>query len=125
MKFYASVEGLASLQAGFAGIADETALADALAASAEEIRGAARANLQNGKPPESRRGDLADSLAIVPAADGMSVSVGTALPQGWYLEFGTRARPATPWLEPALDDARPGILARIWESLLASAPPRR
>ena len=113
MKIQASVDGLASLRSGLAGIADETALAKALAATAEEVRSGALANLQDGKPPESRQGALAASLSITTAANGLSVTVGTALPQGWHLEFGSLSRPATPWLEPALQAAHPGILARI------------
>jgi hypothetical protein len=121
MKFRGSVDGLESLRAGLGRIADSAALADALASAAEDIRTAARANLQNGQPPESRRGDLAASLVIAPASDGASVTVGTAASQGWHAEFGTLAQPAAPWLEPALEAARPGILARLRQRLAASA----
>jgi hypothetical protein len=119
MKFRGSVDGLESLRDGLGRIADRAALADALASAAEDIRTAARANLQDGQPPESRRGDLAASLVI--ASDGASVTVGTAAAQGWHAEFGSLARPATPWLEPALEAARPGILARLRQRLAASA----
>jgi hypothetical protein len=61
----------------------------------------------------SPQADLAGSLKIVPAPDGTSVTVGTTLPQGWHQEFGSLTQPATPWLEPALEAARPGILARL------------
>jgi hypothetical protein len=121
MKIHSRVDGLESLRGGLARIADRAALADALAAAAEEVRSGARANLQDGKPPENRQGDLADSLSVAIAEDGLSVTVGTTLPQGWRLEFGSLARPATPWLEPALETARPGILARIRLRLAASA----
>jgi hypothetical protein len=121
MKIRGRVEGLASLRGGLARIAERAALADALAAGAEDIRMAARANLQDGQPPDNRRGDLADSLVIAPAADGLSITVSTTVAQGWHQEFGTLARPATPWLEPALEAARPGILARLRERLTASA----
>lgn len=121
MKIRGSVEGLASLRGGLARIADRAALADALAAGAEDIRMAARANLQDGQPPEAGRGDLADSLVLAASADGMSVSVGTTAAQGWHREFGTLARPAMPWLEPALETARPGILTRLRQRLAASA----
>ena len=121
MKIHGRVEGLANLRGGLARIAERAALADALVAGAEDIRTAARANLQDGQPPDNRQGDLAASLVIAPAADGLSVTVGTTVAQGWHLEFGTLARPAMPWLEPALEAARPGILASIREWLAASA----
>ena len=121
MKIRGRVDGLESLSGGLARIGDSAELADALAASAEDIRTAARANLQDGQPPENRRGDLAASLMIAPAADGLSVTVGTTASEGWHLEFGSLARPATPWLQPALEAARPGILARLRQRLAASA----
>ncbi len=121
MKIRGSVEGLASLRGGLARIAERAPLADALAAAAEEIRSAARANLQDGQPPENRRGELADSLRVTAADDGLSVTVGTTLAQGWHVEFGSLARPATPWLEPALEAARPRILASLRQRLAASA----
>ena len=121
MKIRGSVEGLDSLRDGLARIADKPALTDAVAVAAEEVRAAARVNLQDGHTPENRRGDLADSLVIAPAADGMSVTVGTTAAQGWHLEFGSLARPATPWLGPALEAARPGILTRLRQRLAASA----
>ena len=121
MKFRGSVDGLESLRGGLGRIVDRAALAEALASAAEDIRTAARANLQDGQPPESRRGDPAASLVIAPASDGTGVTVGTAAAQGWHAEFGSLARPATPWLEPALEAARPGILARFRQRLAASA----
>lgn len=121
MKILRRVDGLESLRGGLARIADRAALAGALMAAAEEVRSGARANLQDGKPPENRQGELADSLVIATAGDGLSVTIGTTAQQGWHLEFGSLARPATPWLEPALEAARPGILARIRLRLAASA----
>jgi hypothetical protein len=113
MKMRGSVDGLASLRTGLARIAEKAELADALLVAAEEVRTVARANLRDGQPPEDRRGALADSLSVAVAEDGSSVTVGTTLAQGWHAEFGTLARPATPWLEPAFEAARPGIIARV------------
>ena len=121
MKMRGSVEGLASLRGGLARIAEKAVLTDALVAAGEAVRGAAVINLQDAQPPEKRRGDLADSLVVIPATDGLSVTVGTTLAQGWHVEFGSLNRPATPWLEPALDAARPGILAALSQRLAASA----
>ena len=113
MKMRGRVDGLESLRGGLARIADRAELADVLSEVAEEVRAGARANLQDGQPPESRQGDLAGSLVIATAGDGLSVTIGTTAQQGWHLEFGSLARPATPWLEPAFEAARPGILARV------------
>jgi hypothetical protein len=121
MKIRGSVEGLASLRGGLARIAERAPLADALVAAGEEIRSAARANLRDGQPPENRGGELADSLNVAAADDGLSVTIGTTFAQGWHVEFGSLARPATPWLEPALEAARPRILARLRQRLAASA----
>ena len=121
MTIRGKVEGVESLRGGLARIVDREALADALTAAAEEVRVAAQANLQDGHTPENRRGDLAASLVTIPAANGLSATVGTTATQGWHLEFGTVARPATPWLEPALQAARPGILASLRQRLAASA----
>ena len=121
MKMRGSVEGLASLRGGLARIADRVVLIDALVAAGETVRAAVLVNLQDGPPPENRRGELAASVAVVPAADGLSVTVSTTAAQGWHREFGTLARPATPWLEPALEAARPGILAALRQRLAASA----
>jgi hypothetical protein len=121
MKIRGSVEGLASLRGGLARIAERAPLADALVVAGEEIRAAARANLQDGRPPENRGGELADSLRVTAADDGLSITIGTMLAQGWHAEFGSLARPATPWLEPALETARPKILASLRQRLAVSA----
>jgi hypothetical protein len=112
MKIRASVDGLGSLHAGLSGIAGDAGLAEALSASAEEVRAAAQANLGG----DAQRGELAASISVVHIPDGLSVSVGTTSAHGWHREFGTLARPAEPWLEPALEAARPGILARLRQS---------
>jgi hypothetical protein len=113
MKISANVDGLASLSAGLSGIADDAGLAEVLSASAEAVRAAAQANLSG----DAGRGDLAASISVVPAPDGLSVTVGTSLPQGWHREFGSLARPAAPWLEPALQAEAPGILASLRQRL--------
>jgi hypothetical protein len=113
MKFASRLEGLDVFRSALARIADEDELSRHLEASAREVEEAARANLDDGRPPESRSGALAASLAVSLASDGKSASVGTPLDYGWHLEFGALARPAEPWLSPALDGKRPGILARL------------
>ncbi len=112
MKLSGRVEGLDTLSTGLAAIAEEAAFAPDLKATAEDIRARAAASLADGAPPESRSGVLARSLAVAQGDDG-AVTVGTPLDYGWHLEFGSRARPARPWLAPAAEDARPGFVTRI------------
>jgi hypothetical protein len=117
MKISGTVDGLDSLSARLARIADPEELAETLGAAAEDVRHAALAQLHDAAPSDARRGNLATSLVVTPSADGSSVSVGTMAADGWHREFGSMARPAAPWLEPALEAARPGILARVALSL--------
>jgi hypothetical protein len=113
MKFTARVDGLGALGEALSRIADPAAIRSKLRASAESVRDAARARLEDSRPPDSRQGALARSLTAEPFADGMSWTVSTPLAYGWHVEFGSLGRPATPWLAPALDETRPGIVSRI------------
>jgi hypothetical protein len=122
MKLNARVEGLSGLGKGLSAIASSPALTAALQAAGGEIRSAARRQLSDGLPPQdARRDDLAASLAVSLAPDGRGVTVGTALPHGWHLEFGSLRRSPAPWLAPALEAAKPAILARLREVLSSSA----
>jgi len=116
MKFTGRVDGLESLGARLAGIVDGAALADALSACAEEIRAAAQANPDH----DAGHGELVASLEVAHAPNGLSITVGTSQAQGWHREFGTLTSPAAPWLEPAFEAARPGILARLRQRLAAA-----
>ena len=113
MKIRGGLDGLESLHKGLARITDPVPLAGAVAEAAEAVRGAAQANLRDELASGERPGGLADSVSIDHAADGLSITVGTTAAQGWHREFGSISRPATPWLAPALEAARPAILARI------------
>jgi hypothetical protein len=104
------LDGLGALGARLSGIAD-AALASELEAAAEEIRERAAANL-NASGGGGSTGALVASLRVSAVADGGYV-VGTPLDHGWHREFGSRTRPAAPWLAPAAEDARPGLAARI------------
>lgn len=75
-------------------MADPARLKAALEAGAEDVRAAASAELNDGRAPESRSGALEASLRVVEASDGYTI--GTSLDYGWFLEFGTATRPATP-----------------------------
>jgi hypothetical protein len=114
------LDGLQQMHRALRRIAETSELQERLRAGAEDIRAAARAGLGDGRPPDSPTGALAASLTVEMADDGMSARIGTGLDYGWHLEFGTLTRPATPWLEPALDEARPGILARLKRWLAGS-----
>ena len=120
MRLTGRLDGLEQLHRALTRIAEPSELEASLRAGAEDIRAAARAGLGDGHPPDSRTGALAASLTVEMADDGMSARIGTGLDYGWHLEFGTLTRPATPWLEPALDEARPGILARLKRWLAGS-----
>src|SRR5262249_25490929 len=117
MKLTTSLDGLGAFDEALSRIADPAEIQDELRAAAETVRETTRANLQDGRPPDSRSGDLANSLTVEPDGDGMSWTVSTPLDYGWQLEFGSLSHPATPWLEPALDEARPGIVSRMSQRL--------
>jgi hypothetical protein len=117
MKLTAQLRGMAELNARLASLAKSEGLAETLQLSAEDALDAARANLSDGAPPDSRTGALARSPNITPSADGISVTVSTQLIYGWHLEYGGLTRAATPWLAPALDAAAPSIKVRFGEWL--------
>ena len=119
MKLNARVEGLSALNARFSAVADEASFAPDLQDAAEDIRQRAAANLSDGALPESRTGALADSLTVS-ADEAGGYTVSTPLDHGWHLEFGSLARPAAPWLEPATEEAQPGLIARIAARLKAA-----
>ena len=116
MKLTSRVDGLDRLTARLSALADERAVADDLRDTAEEIRDRAAAALGDG----GSSGALATSLTVSPDGDGGYV-VGTPLDHGWHREFGSRARPAAPWLAPAAEEARPGLVARLARRLDARA----
>ncbi|WP_088348504.1 MULTISPECIES: hypothetical protein [Rhodomicrobium] len=123
MKLDARIEGLGAFGDALERIADPSGLAEVLETAAESICGAARVKLADGQPPDSRSGALAASLTVEAASDGAGYKVGTPLDYGWHLEFGSLGRAATPWLEPSLDDARPGIVDAVKRWLAAPGKP--
>ena len=112
MKLTGRINGLASLNARLSAMTDDALFTPDLQDAAKDIRERALARLADGVPPDSRSGALAQSLTVQPAADG-SYIVGTPLDYGWHLEFGSLDRAAAPWLAPAAEAARPGLIARI------------
>ncbi len=110
--FRSHLEGLDRLSEMLTQTLDETALNEALLASGQSVIEAARANLEDGAPPDTRSGALAASLFAETGPDG-HVRIGTPLDYGWHLEMGTLTRVAYPWLAPALDDQRAGLVQQI------------
>lgn len=112
MRLRGRIEGLARFQAALAEIGGGEDIAQDLAATAEDIRKRAAANLPDGA--------LAQSLTVNASGDG-GYTVSTPLDHGWHREFGSIGRPATPWLAPAAEDAKPALLARIRNRLNGAA----
>lgn len=94
--------------------AQRAKLKTAVAESLADVRDRARANIRSGT------GALAESVEARPDADGLGGSVGTALPHGRHLEFGTRRMAARPWLQPAFDAAKPKIRKRLRAAVRAA-----
>ena len=94
---------------------------EAVSESLEEVRGEARQALEDGPVPKSQTGRLADSLFVRVDPDGLGGEVGTDLDYGRHLEFGTRAMPAHPWLQPAFERLKPRIRERIAEAVRRAA----
>jgi hypothetical protein len=117
VKLTARVAGLGELAPRLSRLADGHALAEELRETAEEVRERAAANLAGN----SSIGRLAASLTVTPDG-GNGFVVATPLDHGWHREFGSRKRAAKPWLAPAAEAARPGLIARIAARLRRAAP---
>jgi len=69
-----------------------------------------------GAAPNTDTGALVNSIQVEGDAGGLlgqrakGIFVGTRLPYGAYLEYGTKGMLARPWLWPALDRKRADIL---------------
>jgi len=113
VKLNSRITGLEDFGARLERIVETSALREQVRAGAEEVRDAARAQLEDGQPPDSDTGALARSLAISVSREGAEATLSTPLDYGWHLEFGTLDRPATPWMQPAFEDIRPGIVRQI------------
>jgi hypothetical protein len=117
--FKSRVDGLDRLSEALAHMFDEAALHETLLSAGNSVVETARANLEDGAPPDTQSGALAQSLFAKTAPDG-AVRIGTPLDYGWHLEMGTRTRAAYPWLTSALDDYRAGLVQQIHAWLSAS-----
>jgi hypothetical protein len=109
VKLNARLRGMDGLRRGLGRVVDENGVRDELATAAEELRDAARAELGDAGSDTT----LSHSLTVARTHDGTAATVSTPLDDAWHREFGTFRRLPRPWLAPALDKARPGIVARF------------
>ncbi|RIA56765.1 bacteriophage HK97-gp10 putative tail-component [Dichotomicrobium thermohalophilum] len=84
----------------------------ALRAGAEQVRDEAREALQG----DDEGGALTRSLQVERGRP-LSYRVVSKAPIAWFREFGALRRAQRPWLQPALERARPPILARVRQAL--------
>lgn len=68
-----------------------------------------------GRPPRVDTGNLVNS--IFANGSGLKYRVGTGVPYGKYLEFGTSNMKSRPWLFPALLRIEPKVKAEIKKNL--------
>lgn len=66
-----------------------------------------------GSPPAIDTGKLVGSVTHKISADGLDAAIGTNTAYGAHLEFGTKKMAARPWLFPAFERNRKGIVKRI------------
>lgn len=115
----AKTRGLGSLRGRLQSYkgAQRKAVKEVMSDSLGEVRREARRNLRRNTNQGRSTGALADSVAVRLAADGLGGSVGTDLPHGRYLEFGTRRMAARPWLQPAFESLKPQLRRRLADAL--------
>ena len=108
-----------SRHSGFRGLSralDNTeAIDDALRTSAQEVAEEAREGLERDGGPGTRA--LANSLEVRRGPRALSYRVVSLAPRAWFREFGSLSRTQQPWLRPALDRARSGIIRRVGQAL--------
>lgn len=107
----------------------EKAVRAALALSAAAVRDEARAILSEvdldrpspaGAPPQRRSGRLRDSVFARVDRNTLRAEIGTDLPYGAYLEFGTVRMAPRPWLTLAFDIAKPTVRRLITDAVRPS-----
>ena len=102
MKISVDMTGLDGFEERLIELAELPGAQAELLQMGEDIRKQAIANLSDGTPPDSRSGQLADSLQVEIDETTGSVRVGTPLNYGAALEFGTVSAPEKPWFGPAV-----------------------
>ncbi|MBB3034054.1 HK97-gp10 family putative phage morphogenesis protein [Alteriqipengyuania lutimaris] len=113
MKFRAKIDGFGKLESKI----DRTVAAvdgRRQGAALEEAAEPVLARMQQLVPVRS--GELRDSLSIVLADDGLSVSIGPVGGAAWrahFVELGTVNMPAEPFIRPAFDGEKDNMKAVI------------
>jgi hypothetical protein len=112
------IRGLDGLRKRFAALGVMKDLQPALRAEAEAVAAEARERLTE-RDPNSR---LAGSIKIMELGteDQPAYAVGTDDPAGFFLEFGTSRRSASPWLVPALHTRLPRINHAVRKVIVAA-----
>ncbi|WP_435610681.1 HK97-gp10 family putative phage morphogenesis protein [Streptomyces sp. C10-9-1] len=110
------IQGAARLRGRLEDLPDEivTALKRAVRESAEQVQADTRRDVAEDT------GNLKRAVDIKYKDDGLTAMVGWHNPSEYYarfLEFGTRRRPATPALQPALEAERRRYRARLTEEV--------
>lgn len=105
----ARMEGLPELRATLANVA-----AAEISKAKREIKRSAL-NVVNGAKRRAPvdTGRLRNSLTHEIDADGLDARIGTNVEYAPHVEFGTFAQRAQPYLFPALEEERAGLLARL------------
>jgi len=91
------------------------AVDDALRAGAQAVADEAREGLERDGGPGTQA--LANSLAVRRGPRALSYRVVSLAPRAWFREFGSLSRDQQPWLRPALDRARAGIVHRVGQAV--------
>lgn len=112
------VTGLDGFERRLSTLAGLHGVEPALREAAEEVRGEAARELAT-YPQSKDRIAVSRSLEIAPDGKG-GFLVGTRLAAGHHLEFGMRARPASPFMSAALRSALPGLKRRLRTVLQAA-----
>lgn len=112
------IRGPDVLRKRFAALGALKDLQQALRAEAEAVAEEAKARLIE-RDPDSK---LAQSLKIMAlgAGDQPAYAVGTDDQAGFFLEFGTSRRQASPWLVPALHSRLPAINQAVRKVIAAA-----
>lgn len=90
-------------------------LDEQLRAGAKDVADEAREGLARDGGPGTRA--LANSLEVQSGSRPLSYRVVSLAPRAWFREFGSLSRAQQPWLRPALDRARGGIVRRIGQAI--------
>jgi hypothetical protein len=72
-----------------------------------------------GEPPRVETNLLRKSLSVIPSRSERLVRVGTNVPHGRYMEFGTKNVLPRPWVQRSINDAREGMIAAIRAAMRA------